>query len=110
MPFEMLCNVVLFVTTLMPLERALLKIIPVADMRTNKKSYFTLGQYSDLPHNLLLDPVAKAGVKRIVSTTKIGTLFGFVRTPYLYFVQSENKLHQFIKTGLPNPRWSFLQW
>ena len=81
-PFEIFANVLMYMFLMMPLESRFLKIIPVTDKRTKSVTYFTVGQYSELPHELLLNPAAKENFSRIDSTTLITTLFGFVRTSH----------------------------
>ena len=115
-PFEAFANVLMFMYVMMPLERRFLKIIPVTDKRTNSVTYFTVEEYSDLPHGLLLNPATNENISRIGSTNLITMLFGFVRTSHslLFSLPHTNKnsishiIHK-SHTGLPNSCWHILQ-
>jgi hypothetical protein len=115
-PFELIGTVLMFMFLMMPLERRFLKIIPVTDKRTNSVTYFTVDQYSELPHELLLNPAAKENTSRIGSTNLITMLFGFVRTSHSFLFSlphtNKNSISNLIHkshTGLPNSCWHILQ-
>jgi hypothetical protein len=76
LPLDFVCGVISFLFVAMPIENTFFRWITLIDPRSEKKVYFTWGQYCECPRHLLFDAKTRESIDRVSSTTNLTMVFG----------------------------------